>query len=112
MRIASLVFGLVGGVVGIAIMLLLLVLSSLGAVLDAGGWGEILTREIVGLALAALGIAGAALAPGRPGMGAALQLVTAVSGLVATGLFWIPSAGLFALGALTGALGWWRARST
>ncbi len=109
-RVASLVFGLTAGLVGIAIMLLLLVVGGIALALRADGWGEIVAHLMVTVVIAGIGMVGAALAPNRPGASAVLQSLAAVSGLFTAGLFWLLSAGLFCLGAFTGALAWWRAR--
>ncbi|MCX7624471.1 MAG: hypothetical protein RMK01_01715 [Thermomicrobium sp.] len=105
MRTAALVFGTIGGIVGIAVAFLLLGFGSLGAAFDAEASGRILGGALIAMLVGALGIVGAVSVRTRPGTSAVLQGIAAVAGLFAVGLFWIPAAALFALGALAGLAG-------
>ncbi|MDW7981501.1 MAG: hypothetical protein RMH81_01600 [Thermomicrobium sp.] len=105
MRIAALVFGILGGVVGLIAALLTLGIGGLFAAFQAEDAGTIVGGGFLAILFAALGIVGGALALRRPGASAVLQVVAAVGGLVAISVFWTPSAVLFALGTVTALLG-------
>ncbi|MFN3335903.1 MAG: hypothetical protein ACK42I_00175 [Thermomicrobium sp.] len=105
MRIAALVFGILGGLVGLVAAFLALGIGGLAAAFAAEGAGTVIGGGLGAVLFAALGIVGGALALSRPGVSAILQLIAALGGLVAIWLFWIPSAALFGLGALTAVLG-------
>ncbi len=105
MRIAALVFGILGGVVGLVAAIFALGIGGFAAAFGAEGAGTVVGGGLAAVVLAALGIVGGALALGRPGASAVLQLIAGLAGLLAVGLFWIPSAILFGIGALTAALG-------
>ncbi|WP_448575635.1 hypothetical protein [Thermomicrobium sp.] len=104
MRIAGLVFGLLGGFLGVLAGLLALGIGGLGAAFSAEGTGMILGGGLGAIVIAACGLVGAVLALSRPGTSAVLQILAALAGLIAVSLFWIPSALLFALGALAAVL--------
>lgn len=104
MRIAALVFGILGGLVGLVAAFFALGVGGLAAAFAAEGAGTVISGGLIAIVLAALGIVGGALALNRPGASAVLQLIAGLGGLFAIGLFWIPSAALFGLGALTAAL--------
>lgn len=105
MRIAALVFGVLGGLVGLVAAFLALGVGGLAAAFAAEGAGLVVGGGLAAVVLAALGTVGGALALSRPGVSAVLQLIAGLGVLLAIWLFWIPSAALFGLGALTAALG-------
>lgn len=105
MRIAALVFGILGGLIGLVAAFLALGIGGLAAAFAAEGAGTVVGGGLGAIVLAALGIVGGALALSRPGVSAILQLIAGLGGLLAIWLFWIPSAALFGLGALTAMLG-------
>jgi hypothetical protein len=103
-RIAGLVFGLLGGFLGVLAGLLALGIGGLGAAFSAEGSGMVLGGGLGAIVAAAVGLVGAVVILSLPGSSAVLQLLAALAGLIAVSLFWIPSALLFAFGALAAAL--------
>jgi len=103
-QIAGLVFGLLGGFLGVLAGLLALGIGGLGVAFSAEGTGMVLGGRLGAIVAAAVGLVGAVVVLSRPGASAVLQLLAALAGLIAVSLFWIPSALLFALGALAAAL--------
>ena len=98
MRTTALLFGLIGGVLGLVPALLAMEAGASIAALD-GRTGAGAGGVIAGV-LSVVGIVGGALAKRSPDDSSILQLIAAIGGFLAISGFWIVSGTLFVLGAL------------
>ncbi len=110
MRVAALVFGILGGLLGLAGALFALGFGGLLATFDDTAAGSILAGGLAAVLCAAVGIVGGALALGRPGTSAILQALAALGGLIAVWMAWIPASSLLGLGTLLALVAWIRSR--
>ncbi len=105
MRIAALICGLSGGIIGIVAAIMALGIGGLAEAFEAEGAGLVVGGGVAALVCAVAAIVGGALALSRPGISAVLQLLAAVVGFIAIFLFWLPSLILLLIGALFALLG-------
>ena len=104
MRVAALILGIVGGLVGLADSVLTLARDGAGAF--GMPEGTALTgRGGVGVVLAAVAIAGGAAAITRPRVAALALLIAGVGGLLAVGGFYLMASPLLLIGAVLAFLG-------
>lgn len=75
MRIAALILGVVGGILGIVAGIFAMTVGGLGTALEAEGAGTVTGLGFAALLLGVVGIAGGGLALRYPRAGAVLQLV-------------------------------------
>lgn len=99
MKTTSLVLGIVGGSLGILAAILVFLVGSAAAGLEADGGGQIATQGFIGFLLAVVAIVGGALAGKAPGWASALLAIAALGGFIAVGLFWVLSGPLLIVGA-------------
>jgi hypothetical protein len=105
LRIASLVFGIVGGVAGILAGLFAIVFGGLGAVFEAKDSGVILGIGLGACFLGVCGIVGGALALRLPIVSAIIQGGVGLMSLLVAGWFWVLACLLLVMGAVLAALG-------
>jgi hypothetical protein len=99
-RVASLVLGIVGGVIGVLAGLLVLLFGGIGAAFEADETGMILGSGFSAALLGVAGIVGGALAPRYPVVAAVVQALSGLLGFVAVSMFWLLSGPLLLIGAL------------
>lgn len=110
MRVAALVFGILGGLPGLTGALFALGFGGLLATFDDAAAGSVLGSGLAAILCAAVGLAGGALALGRPGTSAILQALAALGGLSAVWMAWNPASSLLGLGTLLALVAWMRRR--
>lgn len=105
MRVASLIFGIVGGAAGILAGLFAIVFGGIGAAFEASDSGVILGIGLGACFLGVCGIVGGALAPRLPIVSAIVQGGVGVMGLLAASWFWVLACLLLVMGAVLAVLG-------
>lgn len=105
MRIAALILGIVGGVLGIVAGIFAMTVGGLGTALEAEGAGTVTGLGFAAILLGVVGIAGGGLALRYPRASAVLQLVAGLGGFIAVSAFWIPAGACLLAGALLAFLG-------
>ncbi|MGC4379335.1 DUF4064 domain-containing protein [Fictibacillus sp. Mic-4] len=105
MRTAEFVFGLLGGVFGIAASVFALILGEIDASINGTGTSSIFEIGAVALVLSLIAIAGAIIVKSRPTIGGILMLVSAVGGLMSIVLFYLLPALLLGIGGLMALIG-------
>lgn len=102
MRIAALVLGIIGGIIGLFAGGAALAIGGLGSAAGAEGAGTVVGGGMGALLLSVLGIVGGALAMAKPRLGGALMLVAAIGGFIAVSLAYLVAGPLLLVGGLLG----------
>jgi hypothetical protein len=98
MRVAAMVLGIIGGIIGLFAGGVALAIGGIGSVAGTQGAGTAIGGGWA--ALSVLGIVGAALALARPKVAGALMLVAAVGGFVSVFVAYIVAGPLLLIGGL------------
>jgi hypothetical protein len=100
MKIAAMVLGLIGGVIGLVAAGFALAVGGIGSVVGAQGAHTVVGSGWAALALSVLGIVGAALALARPRFAAVLMIIAALGGLISVSWAYIVAFPLLLIGGL------------
>ena len=100
MRVAAMVLGLIGGVIGLFAGGFAIVVGGIGTATQSDRAGTVVVLGFIALGLAVVGIVGGALAQAKPRVAAVLMLVAGIAGFIAVSLFWIVAGLLLLIGAV------------
>lgn len=105
MRIAALILGLIGGIIGLFAAGIALGVGALGGATGVQGSDTVVGLGWAALALSVVGIVGGALALAKPRAAAVLLLLAGIGGLVAISLAYVVSGPLLIIAAVLAFLG-------
>ncbi len=100
MRIAALVLGVIGGIIGLFGAGAAIAIGGVGAAVGAQNAGTAIGGGWAALALSVLGIVGAALAMAKPKLAGWLMLIAAIGGFISVFLAYIVAGPLLVIGGL------------
>lgn len=100
MRIAALVLGILGGVIGLFMSGGALFIGGVGAAVGAAGASTVIGGGWAALALSILGIVGGALAIAKPKLAGWFMVIAAVGGFIAVFLAFIVAGPLLLIGGI------------
>jgi hypothetical protein len=110
MRIAALILGIIGGIIGLVAAGVALAIGAIGSVAGAQGSDTVIGLGWAALGLSVVGIIGGALAMAKPGASALLMLIAGVGGFIAISLAYVVAGPLLIVGAVLAFVG--RSRRT
>jgi hypothetical protein len=105
MKIASLILGIIGGIIGLFAAGFALGIGAIGTATGAQGSDTVTGLGWAALALSVVGIVGGALALAKPRLAAVLMLIAGIGGFIAISLAYVVSGPLLIIGALLAFLG-------
>lgn len=100
MRVAALVLGIIGGIIGLFASGVALFVGGLGAALQSQGANQIISLGWAALLLSIIGIIGGAIAMAAPKFGGGMMLVAGVGGFISVSLAYIVAGPLLIIGGL------------
>jgi len=104
MRVAGLVLGIIGGIIGLFASGAALFIGGLGSALNANGASTVVGLGWVALLLSILGILGGALALAHPRVAGILMLTAGVGGFISVSLVYVVAGPLPIIGGLLAGL--------
>lgn len=100
MRVAALILGVLGGVIGLFMAGGALVIGGVGAAVGAQGASTVIGGGWLALALSILGIIGGALAMAKPKLAGWFMVIAAVGGFISVFMAYIVAAPLLLIGGI------------
>jgi hypothetical protein len=105
MRVAALILGIVGGVLGLIASILAITVGGIGHAVGASNADQVTGLGFLAFACTIVGFVGAGLALAKPRMAALLLLIAGVVGFISISVFWLLSGPFLLVGALLAFLG-------
>lgn len=100
MRIAALILGIIGGVIGLFASGAALFVGGIGAAVQSQGASQIISLGWAALFLSIIGIIGGAIAIAAPKFGGGMMLVAGIGGFISVSLAYIVAGPLLLIGGL------------